>query len=175
MAARHLTDGVKRCFWINVCRQGRTCQFEQSLAQRPNPLIQAISPKLENELFCSAPRTRARRMDRGRIKARCMNVETKISNVLRQSLVGSSKRSTTRRTKPHSSDDASWAETCSAGTTRWTSRVIVNRIWHPPVRRGIVGTNDNFGRLGQTPRILNCWTYLAHEFRTHQTDGRSSR
>lgn len=47
-----------------------------------------------------------------------------------------------------------------------TSRVIVNRIWHHLFGRGIVGTNDNFGRLGQTPTHPELLDYLAHEFRT---------
>lgn len=50
-----------------------------------------------------------------------------------------------------------------------TSRVIVNRIWHHLFGRGIVATNDNFGRLGQLPTHPQLLDYLASEFRT--TDG----
>ncbi len=32
-----------------------------------------------------------------------------------------------------------------------TSRVMVNRLWHHVFGRGIVGTPDNFGRLGELP------------------------
>ena len=47
-----------------------------------------------------------------------------------------------------------------------TARVIVNRIWHHLFGRGIVGTNNNFGRLGQTPTHPELLDYLAHQFRT---------
>ncbi|QDT10318.1 DUF1553 domain-containing protein [Stieleria marina] len=47
-----------------------------------------------------------------------------------------------------------------------TSRVIVNRIWHHLFGRGIVGTNDNFGRLGETPTHPELLDYLASEFRS---------
>lgn len=47
-----------------------------------------------------------------------------------------------------------------------TARVITNRIWHHLFGRGIVGTNDNFGRLGQLPTHPELLDYLADEFRT---------
>ncbi len=46
-----------------------------------------------------------------------------------------------------------------------TRRVIVNRIWHHLFGRGIVGTPDNFGRLGQQPTHPELLDYLANKFR----------
>ncbi|MCH2179986.1 MAG: PSD1 and planctomycete cytochrome C domain-containing protein [Mariniblastus sp.] len=45
-----------------------------------------------------------------------------------------------------------------------TSRVAVNRIWHHMMGRGIVGSVDNFGVLGQTPSHPQLLDYLAQEF-----------
>jgi cytochrome c553 len=46
-----------------------------------------------------------------------------------------------------------------------TRRVIVNRIWHHLFGRGIVGTPDNLGRLGQQPTHPELLDYLAGKFR----------
>ena len=50
------------------------------------------------------------------------------------------------------------------------SRVIVNRIWHHLMGRGIVPTTDDFGVLGQLPTHPELLDYLADQF---NRDGRS--
>lgn len=51
-----------------------------------------------------------------------------------------------------------------------TSRVIVNRIWHHLMGRGIVATVDDFGVLGQRPTHPELLDYLGQQF---LRDGRS--
>ncbi len=51
-----------------------------------------------------------------------------------------------------------------------TKRVIVNRIWHHLLGRGIVPTTDDFGVLGQLPTHPELLDYLASQF---QKDGQS--
>ncbi|WP_231754286.1 PSD1 and planctomycete cytochrome C domain-containing protein [Caulifigura coniformis] len=51
-----------------------------------------------------------------------------------------------------------------------TSRVVVNRLWHHLLGRGIVPTVDDFGVLGQRPTHPELLDYLATEF---QKDGQS--
>lgn len=51
-----------------------------------------------------------------------------------------------------------------------TSRVIVNRIWHHLMGRGIVPTTDDFGYLGQRPTHPQLLDHLATRF---LADGRS--
>jgi hypothetical protein len=43
-------------------------------------------------------------------------------------------------------------------------RVMVNRLWHYLLGRGIVATTDNFGRLGQRPTHPELLDYLANQF-----------
>lgn len=47
----------------------------------------------------------------------------------------------------------------------FTSRVMVNRIWHHLFGHGIVRTPDNFGRLGEKPSHLELLDFLATKFR----------
>lgn len=62
------------------------------------------------------------------------------------------------------------AERINDPTNPLTSRVIVNRIWHHLMGRGIVATTDDFGVLGQRPTHPALLDHLAAKF---LADGRS--
>ncbi|WP_146432474.1 PSD1 and planctomycete cytochrome C domain-containing protein [Blastopirellula retiformator] len=49
-------------------------------------------------------------------------------------------------------------------TNPFASRVIVNRLWHHLLGRGIVGSVDNFGVLGEEPTHPELLDYLSNEF-----------
>jgi hypothetical protein len=64
----------------------------------------------------------------------------------------------------HRSGRRELAERLVAPTNPLASRVIVNRLWQYVYGRGIVGTPDNFGRLGELPTHPELLDYLATEF-----------
>ncbi len=71
---------------------------------------------------------------------------------------------------PHGSGRRELAERIVDPANPLTTRVIVNRVWHHLLGRGIVPTTDDFGVLGQRPTHPELLDYLATEF---QTDGQS--
>ena len=56
------------------------------------------------------------------------------------------------------------AEEIISPTNPLTARVLVNRIWHHLFGRGLVGTVDNFGRLGDKPTHPELLDFLAARF-----------
>jgi hypothetical protein len=62
------------------------------------------------------------------------------------------------------------AQKITAPNNPLTSRVIVNRLWHHLMGRGIVESVDNFGVLGKNPSHPELLDHLATSF---QADGRS--
>ena len=56
------------------------------------------------------------------------------------------------------------AEWLASPNNPLTARVIVNRIWHHHFGRGIVGTLDNFGKMGDAPTHPALLDWLAVEF-----------
>ncbi len=62
-------------------------------------------------------------------------------------------------------DERLWlAERIASDSNPLTRRVIVNRLWHHLMGRGIVPSVDNFGVLGQKPTHPELLDYLADEF-----------
>lgn len=64
------------------------------------------------------------------------------------------------------------AQKMTAPNNPLTTRVAVNRIWHHLFGRGIVGSVDNFGVLGELPTHPELLDYLAKEF---SADGQSMK
>lgn len=58
------------------------------------------------------------------------------------------------------------AQKITAPNNPLTSRVIVNRLWHHLMGRGIVESVDNFGVLGKQPSHPELLDYLAMSFKT---------
>lgn len=56
------------------------------------------------------------------------------------------------------------AERMLAADNPFVARVMVNRIWHHLFGRGLVGTVDNFGVLGEQPTHPELLDYLASRF-----------
>jgi hypothetical protein len=56
------------------------------------------------------------------------------------------------------------AEKIAAPDNPLTARVITNRLWHHVFGRGLVGTVDNFGRLGDHPTHPELLDYLSRRF-----------
>ena len=56
------------------------------------------------------------------------------------------------------------AEKIASADNPLTSRVMVNRLWYHVFGRGLVGTVDNFGRLGDQPSHPELLDHLARQF-----------
>lgn len=56
------------------------------------------------------------------------------------------------------------AEKIASPDNPLTARVMVNRLWHHVFGRGLVGTVDNFGRLGDRPTHPELLDHLARRF-----------
>jgi hypothetical protein len=56
-----------------------------------------------------------------------------------------------------------WLTDIDNGAGQLTARVLVNRIWHHLIGRGVVRTVDNFGTTGEAPSHPELLDYLASE------------
>jgi len=64
----------------------------------------------------------------------------------------------------HKSARLELAQWLTSSSQPLTARVIVNRIWRWHFGRGIVGSTENFGKLGDAPRHPELLDYLARAF-----------
>lgn len=58
---------------------------------------------------------------------------------------------------------ARWMTDVESGAGQLTARILVNRLWHHLLGRGIVRTVDNFGRTGEMPSHPELLDHLAKE------------
>ena len=56
------------------------------------------------------------------------------------------------------------AEWVASSDNPLTSRVMVNRIWHHLIGKGLVRTTDNFGMMGEKPSHAALLDWLAHQY-----------
>ena len=56
------------------------------------------------------------------------------------------------------------AEWVASSDNPLTSRVMVNRIWHHLIGKGLVRTTDNFGMMGEKPSHAALLDWLAYQF-----------
>ncbi len=73
-----------------------------------------------------------------------------------------------RATRETSSGRLELAETLANATHPLTARVMVNRVWHHLMGRGLVSSPDNFGVLGGRPTHPELLDYLASQFVRHE-------
>jgi hypothetical protein len=62
---------------------------------------------------------------------------------------------------------ANWLMDVKDGAGALAARVIVNRVWHHHMGRGIVGTLNDFGLQGDTPTHPELLEWLANDLITH--------